>query len=64
MFWSWFLFAIFEKENNKTSCVEKMSAVNIKDSPAIKDYSVLEVIGTGSFSVVYRARQKQVVFKS
>lgn len=41
-----------------------MSSVNIKDSPAIKDYSVLEVIGTGSYSIVYRARQKQVVLKS
>lgn len=41
-----------------------MSSVNLKDSPAIKDYCLLEIIGTGSYSIVYRARQKQVVVNS
>lgn len=41
-----------------------MSSVNLKDSPAIKDYSLLEIVGTGSYSIVYRARQKQVVVNS
>lgn len=39
----------------------KMSSNDLNDSPAIKDYSVLEIIGTGSYSIVYRARHKQVV---
>lgn len=38
-----------------------MSSENINDSPAMKDYTVQEIVGTGSYSIVYKARQKQVV---
>lgn len=61
--WRRFCLYLFflSKNKNKIRFGQNMSPVNIKDSPAIKDYCVLEIIGTGSYSIVYRARQKQVV---